>query len=165
MSQTKDPIEELDEILDEDEELEGSYIGKTFLYRCIDCGVEKYVKGGELDDVTCDECGGDTQIVEEGIYDKQQDIHEKSSGKTELEELQDEVGENADLKKTDDVVGNITDVSEEDEILDSVELELEDDEDIESGYASEEELLLEVSEEETLESFRDLIPDDEDENY
>lgn len=162
-----DLINELDEVLDEDDEV-ASYIGKTFLYKCTDCGIEKYVKGDELDDVICEECGGEMHIAEEGVFDKQQTANEGAEGKTDLELTQDQTEEELDLHITDEDTGNISDLSETDEVLESidvdvdVDLELVDEDEVEI-ISEDDEIDLE-DEDDELSSYDDFVLDfDEDE--
>ncbi len=166
MAQTNDdPISQLDEVLDEHEEEEVSYIGKTFLYRCVDCGVEKYVKGDELDDVICEECGGDMQIADEGIYDEAQAIDEELAGKTETEVLQDETEEIHDLPISDENTGNVSDLSETEEVLEDIDLELDLEEDEADAELIPEDDKLELDDDdEDLSEFEELIPDFDDDD-
>lgn len=167
MAQTNDdPIEDLDEALDEHDEETVSYIGKTFLYRCVDCGIEKYVKGDELDDVVCEECGGEMQIADEGIYDEAQSIDEELAGKTGIEELQDETEEIHDLPITDESTGNLTDLSETDEVLEDIDLEIEIDDDEEDVELVSEDDELELDDDdEDLSAFEEFIPDLDDDTF
>lgn len=125
-SKTKqgDLVEELDDLLDEeDASLTNDYVGVSKIYRCISCGHEQIVKNLDIGDISCDECGGDMQEVDEEIYDAQQKKNEDDSGTTELEDMQDETEDTINYKKTDDNVGNTFDADEADEIPDLKDLE------------------------------------------
>ena len=128
-SNPNDLVEELDELLDEeDNDTIDEYVGTSAVYRCMSCGNEQVIKTHNGGDVTCDECGGDMQKIDEEIYDAQQESNEKDSGLTESAIMQDKTGDTADGNKTDDNVGNEFDADEPDEIPDLEDMEPSEDE-------------------------------------
>ena len=121
-------IEELDNLLDEEEEGVDEYIGVSTVYRCVSCGNEQVIKNHDEVDVVCDECGGNMQKIDEGIYDAQQKADEEDSGLTEASIVQDKTNDTTNHDKTDDNVGNQFDADETDEIPDLDDLEPSEDE-------------------------------------